>query len=365
MKSMKHNYILFALAITVIFSSCRKDNDTKPDDQEVASLYKGLYILSEGSINNNNSSLTYYDYGTKITTANLFFTANGRGIGDTGNDLQVYGSKMYIVVNVSNTVEVVDAKTAKSIKQISFVNGNVGRQPRYIVFNKNKAFISSFDGTVAVMDTTTLAIEKYITVGRNPEKMGIANGKLYVANSGGLDPENYDNTVSVIDLNTLSEIKKITVTINPRGVIADQYGDIYVLSTGNYGTIKPDMAVIDSKTDLVTQTFANFGGGSMAINGDVAYIAGTTYDENFNATNYVKLFNVKTEKLLRSNFITDGTVITSPYGINVDPVSGEVFITDAKNYSTNGEVFCFNSLGVKKYSLTTGISPSKIIFLNK
>lgn len=362
---MKHNYILFALAITTVFSSCRKDNDTTPDNQEITSLYKGIYVLSEGTINNNNSSLTYYDYGTKITTPNLFFTANGRGIGDTGNDLQVYGSKMYIVVNVSNTVEVVNARTAKSIKQISFVNGTVGRQPRSIVFNKNKAFISSYDGTVAVMDTTSLAIEKYITVGRNPEKMAIANGKLYVANSGGLDYPNYDKTVSVIDLTTLTETKKITVALNPVGMIADQYGDIYVLSSGDYGTVKPAMTVIDSKTDLVSQTFANFGGGSIAISGDVAYIAGTTYDENFNATNYVKLFNVKTEKMLRSNFITDGTVITTPYGINVDPVSGEVFITDAKNFSTNGQVVCFNSLGVKKYSLTTGITPNKIIFLNK
>lgn len=365
MKPFKLNYILFSLAVTAVFSSCRKDNDNAPDDQEIVPVRKGLYVLSEGSFNNNNTTLTYYDYDTKVTVADQFKVANGRGIGDTGNDAAVYGSKMYIVVNVSNTVEVVNARTAKSIKQISFLNGSVGRQPRYVVFNKNKAYVSSFDGTVAVIDTASLAIEKYITVGRNPERMAIANGKLYVANSGGLDYPNYDKTVSVVDLNTLAETKKITVTVNPRGVYADQYGDIYVLSSGDYGAVSPAMAIIDSKTDAVTKTFPNFVATSMTISGDLAYIAGSNYDASFNSVPFVKLFNVKTEAVTKENFITDGTVITTPYGVSVDAVNNEVFVTDAKDYSTNGEVFCFGANGVKKYSLKTGLNPNTVVFINK
>jgi len=362
MKQFKQNYILLALAVSAIFSSCSKDNDNQPANQEIG---PALYVLAEGSFNSNNSSLTYYNFSTGNTVADKFARENKRGLGDTGNDIAVYGSKMYIVVNVSNTVEVMDINTAKSVKQIPFTNGAVGRQPRYIVFNKNKAFVSSFDGTVAVIDTATLAIEKFINVGRNPEKMAVANGKLYVANSGGLDYPNYDKTVSVVDLTTLTEIKKVTVTANPRGVYADQYGDVYVLSTGNYGDISPAMAIIDSKTDAVTRTFPNFSASAMEINGDLAYIAGNKYNDKGEVESYVKLFNVKTEVVTKDNLITDGTVITSPYGLNVNNATGDVFVMDAKDYQTNGSVFCFGQNGVRKYTVTAGINPNKVIFIGQ
>lgn len=349
-----------AVAMLAFLASCKKD---KTEPAELPAERKGVFVLAEGGFNANNSSLTYYDYTTKNTVADIFKQANSRGLGDTGNDIQVYGSKMYIVVNASSTLEVVNAKTAASIKKIDFKNGATARQPRYIVFDRNKAYISSYDGTVAVLDTASLTIEKYIPVGRNPEQMAIANGKLYVANSGGLDYPNYDKTVSVVDLATQTETKKITVAINPRGVFADSYGDIYVLSSGNYGTIKASMAIIDSKTDVI-KAQADFSAGSVAVNGDLAYMTG--------AGGVVKVFNLKNDPLVngvftleKDNFITDGTKATTAYGLAYDKINNELFVLDAKNYSSNGEALVYDKDGKKKYSFTTGIIPNTVVFINK
>ncbi len=356
MKQFKLRSLLLAFVITGIITSCRDDKqDPEPQPEPVAER-KGLYVLSEGLFNANNSSLTYYDYESQELEEDQFKSQNDRGLGDTANDIAVYGSKMYIVVNVSSTVEVVDARTAKSIKQIDLKDNGVGRQPRYIVFDKNKAYISSYDGTVAVMDTATLQIEKFIEVGRNPEQLAVSNGKLYVANSGGLDYPDYDHTVSVIDLATHTEIKKIDVVINPRVVAADAYGDVYVISTGNYADVKSSMAIIDSNKDEV-KSQEDFSGGSMVINGDMAYITASG--------GKVKVYNVKTETLEKENFIADGTAVTTLYGLAVDALSGEVFVTDAKNYVTRGEVTCFDAEGNKKYSIQTGINPNKVVFVNK
>jgi YVTN family beta-propeller protein len=356
MKQIKQQSLLCLFLALSIFASCKKDDRT-PDEPEVPTAErKGLYVLCEGLFNANNTSLSYYNFDDKKLATDQFATVNGRGLGDTGNDIKVYGSKMYIVVNVSSTLEIVNAKSGLSVKKIDMKENGVGRQPRYVVFNKNKAYISSYDGTVAVLDTTSMAIEQYIKVGRNPEQMAVSNNKLYVANSGGLDYPNYDNTVSVIDLNTHKEIKKIAVVENARGVAADQYGDVYVLSTGNYGAVKPSMATIDSKTDVV-KTQVNFSAGSMVINGDYAYIPASG--------GKVKVFNVKTETMEKENFITDDTKITTTYGVAVDEISGEVFVTDAKNYTTGGEVFCFDKDGKKKYSINVGINPNNVVFVNK
>ncbi|TAF44777.1 MAG: YncE family protein [Sphingobacteriales bacterium] len=364
----KHTFKNTALLILVIgIFSCKKNNDAILPD--IAPVRKGIFVLNEGIFDNNNSTLSYYDYDAKTLTSDIFKQENNRSLGDTGNDAQIYGSKMYIVVNGSSTLEILNAKTTKSIKQLDFkTTAGVKMEPRFIIFNNDKAFISSYDGTVAVLDTATLTIEKYITVGRSPEQMAVANGKLYVANSGGKDYPNYDNTVSVIDLKTLTEIKKITVTLNPNGVAADQYGDVYIKSIGNYDDVSPTLTIIDSKTDAVKTTFTNFNGGKMIIAGDFAFftIAGSPKTKDTPAiSGNLKVFNVKTETVEKEKFISDDTFITSPYGVNVDNLTGEVFITDAKNYASRGEVFCFDKDGKKKYALTTGISPNGVIFINK
>lgn len=355
MKPIKQQTVLLLLLAATFFAACKKDNRENLEPEVPKAERKGIYVLSQGNIGLNNSSLTYYNYDDKKLTSDFFSTVNGRGLGDTGNDIKVYGSKMYVVVNYSSTLEILNPKTGASIKRIDMKNNDQGRQPRYIVFDKNKAYVSSYDGTVAVLDTASMAIEQYINVGRSPEQMAISNGKLYVANSGGQDWPNYDNTVSVIDLITKKEIKKITVVINPGTVAADQYGDVYVISTGNYGNIKSSLATIDSKTDVV-RTSVDFSGSSFVINGDHAYVT---------ASGKIKVFNVKTEQVEKDNFITDDTKITVTYGVSFDELTGEVFVTDAKNYSTSGEVFCFDKDGKRRYSINVGINPCNVVFINK
>lgn len=81
---------------------------------------------------------------------------------NTANDIALYGSKLYIVVNVSSTIEVIDFQTGISIKQIPmFTDNGSSRQPRHIAFYENKAYVCSFDGTVARIDTTSLQIESF------------------------------------------------------------------------------------------------------------------------------------------------------------------------------------------------------------
>lgn len=362
MKQFKFKTLLAAAVIINLLASCSKDYVPNPDTPTAERA--GIYILNEGNAGHNNSSLTYYNYAAKTTTPEIFGAVNaGAGIGDTGNDIKVYGSKMYIVVNVSSTIEIIDPKTAKSIKQIKVFDGATARQPRYVVFNKNKAFISTYDGKVAVLDTASLTIEKYISVGRNPEQMVISNGKLYVANSGGLDSftpgVGPDKTVSVIDLNTLTEIKKIEVPSNPIDIAADDYGDVYVISYGTDYPAKPFLTVINNATDMVkTSNSIDAGyGSSFLINGDLAYY--------LTDAGKVKVFNVKNDVVSNENFITDGTTFSVAYDLALDSTTGEIFVTDAVDYISNGKLYAFDKTGKKEYTLTTGINPGAVVLVNK
>lgn len=351
MKYFKNSILFFTAAISLTLASCQKDKKVTPAATPVTD---GLYILNQGLFNDNNSTLSFYSYTATRVTPDIFTAANNRGLGDTGNDVEIYGAKMYIVVNISSTIEVVDKKTAKSIKQIKLFNGTTARQPRDIVFYKNNAYVSSYDGTVAVIDTASLAVSQYITVGRNPEQLAVANGKLYVANSGGLDYPNYDKTVSVINLSTLAVTKTITVVVNPQNVVADNYGNVYVLSAGDYNTIPSSLAIIDDNTDVI-KSQTNFDGSNMSIQGDNIYF--------ITSTGKIKIYNAKTQSVSSTSFITDGTTIATPYCVAADVSTGEVFVTDAKDYTSNGTLYAFDKTGKKEYSVTVGINPGRIALL--
>jgi hypothetical protein len=77
-----------------------------------------IFVLSEGLIHMNNSTLSMYDFEAKTTVSDYFLAKNQRGLGDTANDMELYGSKLYVVVNVSSQIEILDVSTGKSLKQI-------------------------------------------------------------------------------------------------------------------------------------------------------------------------------------------------------------------------------------------------------
>lgn len=363
--------LLMGCVLPLFYASC-DDMEDKP----VTSTVEGqitetgtaeIYILSEGLFNLNNSSLTRYSFRTHQLKTNYFSTINKRGLGDTANDIALYGNKLYIVVNVSSTLEVVDFTTGQSIKQIPMRTENgSSRQPRHIAFHKDKAYVCSFDGTVARIDTTSLEIEATVKAGRNPESLCVQNEKLYVSNSGGLDYTEgigVDNTVSVIDLASFTEIKKITVGPNPGCILPDSENFVYVATHGK-NIVEGDyhLVKINSHTDEVERIFdekvMNF-----AIQGNVGYL----YNYNYQTEDAsIKMFNLQTGETIREHFITDGTQIHTPYGIHINPYSGNIYITEAYSYTVTGDVLCFNQNGQLQFRLNRiGLNPNTVVFSNR
>ena len=346
---------LISLLLILVLVSCKKD---KPVDEEVSEvLDNGMIVLCEGLFQYNNASVSWIDFGQNSIANNLFTSKTGRQLGDTGNDMQQYGGKIYIVVNVSSTIEVMDASTFRSIKQIPMVSGGVSKEPRRLAFNNGKVFVSCFDGYVDVIDTNSLTISQRIQVGSNPEGLSVANGKLYVANSGGLNSTLPDSTVSVIDLNGFLEIKKIKVGMNPGDVITDTQGDVYVITRGDYASIPSRMVRINTQNDVLAQTFT-FDASSIYPMNDQFLISFMNYTTSSSS---IGLFNPISESLTSANYIST-TGITTLYGIKYNPATSTLFILDAMNYTNTGYVREYSTSGAVLNNYHVGLNPSKIIF---
>lgn len=377
MKNTKLNLqaVLF-MALLFGFNACRTDDplDDEPSTEvptESSGEVKGFFLLNEGNMSMNKAALDYMDYETGVYDKEIFKTANPEavgGLGDVGNDMGIYGSKLYVVVNASNKVEILDVNTHKRLKQIDIDNG------RYMTFYNGKAYLSTYlgaigdpnaaNGKVVEIDTTSLSITRSVEVGRQPEELVAYNDKIYVANSGGYSAPNYESTVSVIDIDSFTETKRIEVAINLHRIQIDNEGDLYVSSRGDYFETASKLFIVDTETETVKQTF-DLAVSNMTFYNDMLYIFSTefSYQTGENTISYNTL-DTTTETVLEGSFIKDGNeaLIKIPYGININPETKDILITDAKDYVTPGTLYCFSADGVLKWEVETGDIPNKVVF---
>lgn len=377
--------LYFFLPLLLAATSCREDELVVPTEYDIVgdeapgSSVRGFYLVNEGNMGSNKCTLDYYDYMTGLYARNFYAERNPsviKELGDVGNDIGIYGSKLYVVVNCSHKVEVMDAHSGIRIGQIDIPNC------RYVRFHRGKAYVSSYvgpamidpnapKGAVYEVDTTSLAVTRKVTVGYQPEEMEIVDDYMYVANSGGYRAPAYDNTVSVIEMIDFKQVQQIPVGINLHRLKKDRYGKLWVTSRGDYQSRPSRLYVLEKKRGynrmLVTDTL-DIACSNMAFHGDSLFYYATEWN-NFTQSNTITygIVDVQTKQRISDNFITDGTEkdITIPYGIAIHPETGDIFVTDAKNYVSSGTLYCFDSRGRRKWSVRTGDIPAHIAFLPK
>lgn len=377
---MKQNirYTLISLLALCTLGSCRDDVEMILSEDEYTGYtrtpdgYRGFYLLNEGNMGSNKSTLDYYDFTTGIYTRNIYAEVNPtvpKELGDVGNDIGIYGSKMYAVINCSNKVEVMDYQTAKRIGQIDIPNC------RFIKFAGRYAYVTSYAGPVEInpnyeqigyvarVDTATLKVVDRCLVGYQPDELEIVDGKIYVANSGGYmgagETSGYERTVSVIDIYTFTEERRIDVAYNLERIKADRRGDLWVSSRGDYKGLPARLFFIDRKKQQVTYTIP-IAATNYWIDDDLLYVYGTEWSYITNDWNIsYSIVNTVTHEIVTRNIITDGTnkEIEMPYGIMVDPETKDIYITDAGNYVTPGALYCFDKYGKKKWVQRSGNIP--------
>lgn len=359
---------------TAVMTSCSDDNDGPETYLQVYST--GAYVVNSGNMYSKiESSLTAIDYASSTATQNVFKTANGRTLGNTANDGIVYGNKIYLAVDQSNTIEVIDKKTKQSIKQIKTTEllGNAeGAHPRHIIAGGGNVYFTTYGGYVAAVDTTSFALQKKWQVGNYPEGLVFGNHTLYVANS------NYGaggGNISCINLsNDNVETKNIEGVNNPTGiyyaagllyVLDNQYYDASYNAYGENALRAVDFAVGKSqkvadgnyavcvtpgaitRTQVVRPYFyvlnAPFGGTPSVS----ALAAGST----------------------QAQTMTLSEMPVSPCGIFAAPLNGHIFVLSYRlgdkgnpDYNGNGYVVEYDRAGQKQHEYETGVGSCAMFF---
>ena len=202
-------------------------------------------------------------------------------------------------------------------------------------------------------------------MGFQPDELEIVAGKIYVANSGGYMVPNYENTVSVIDLATFKEERRIPIAINLYRVRSDSRGILWISSRGDYYTQSSKIYAYDTRKQQLVDSI-DCPVSNMWLDGDSLYLVSTQWSYvTMKNEVYYAIIDTRSHELVSNNFITDGTDadIVIPYGVAVNPITKDIFVTDAKDYVSPGRLYCFDRYGKKKWDVRTGDIPAHFAFL--
>lgn len=363
---------------TAVMTSCDPAEDYP--ETYLQEYSTGAYVVNSGNMYSNiESSLTAIDYASSTATQNVFKTANGRSLGNTANDGIVYGNKIYLAVDQSNTIEVIDKKTKQSIKQIKTTDllGNAeGAEPRHISADGGKVYFTTYGGYVAAVDTTSFALQKKWKVGSYPEGLVIAHGNIYVANS------NYGKgggNISCINLsNDKVETKNIEGVNNPTSIYYAS-NVLYVLDNqyydASYNAYGENSLRTVSFAEGKSQKVAD-GNYAVCVTPGATTTARTSVEEvrpyffvlnaPFGGTPSVSVLAAGS---MQAQTMTLSEMPVSPCGIFVDPLNGHIFVLSYRlgdkgypDYSGNGYVVEYDRAGQKQHEYETGVGSCAMFF---
>ncbi len=356
---MKTNFklVLSIMLVSIFLSSCNKTNDPVKGKYQT-----GVLVANEGGFGSANGDVTYYNASSTLLEQTIFKNINSTFAGDVLQSISIDGDNGYLVLNGSNKIEIVDDNTFKS--KNTFTNDKLVN-PRYLQVINGKAYISVWgafnsnfsltNSYVLVVDTKTLELVTTIAT-----DIGVEN-LLY--NSKYLFASNYNfgksSTVSVIDPATNKVVATIQLAAGPSAMVLDANNKLWVITSGSstnfIGNNDGKLFRINTSTFAIEQT--------IELSANPLTDLGISPDKkSLYYSVYSSVYKIDITATTAPSAPWSKTSLTSLYALGVDPKTGEVYLGDAMNYSSEGKVSVYNSDGTLKTSFSAGIAPGQFIF---
>ncbi len=331
--------LIYSLLGLSLLASCEDDKPKTPDT--VTPGANKVWILNEGNFQAGNSTLGVYDVDSNTYSSDVFATINNRQLGDVLQSATQVENEVYLVVNNSGKIEVVNKDNFESTGTITGF-----KSPRFALkVSPTEVLVSDlFSDSLAVVNPVSKTIERYINISSTSEEMAMTNGKVFITNT-------YTSHITVLDLATDS-VSTVATTFNPTAIGVDKNGKVWVLCGGDpFNSINGALEVIDGTTEMVIKTIVLSAGSytnKMVFNANsdsLYFLTGDVYKISIDAT-----FEPT------APFITSNN--NSFYGMGYRAESKEVWLGDAKDFNQKGQVLIYGRNGSFKKSFGSGINPN-------
>ena len=156
---MKHVFYTMIL-LSAFLIGCGDD-----DVVAVSTFTDAVFVVNEGNFQGSNASIDFYSESTELLQPSIIQSVNGLDLlGDVAQSVHIAGNQLFVVVNNSNKIEVVDAGEGNATYTINDL-----ASPRYMTSNSGKGYVTEWvsfttTGQVTIFDLATGTIENTVSV---------------------------------------------------------------------------------------------------------------------------------------------------------------------------------------------------------
>ncbi|MFY1045633.1 T9SS type A sorting domain-containing protein [Chryseobacterium sp. GP-SGM7] len=317
---------------------------------------EGVLVLNEGGAGSNSAEISFIN-NQSVVTNNYYKSKNNNAVlGDTAQDIKIFGDKIFVVLNISNQIKVINKSDFSLITTISSNLDN----PRYIAFSGNKFYVTNWGGNgsttnyVSVYNISTYAHEANIPVGNGPEKIFAKNNKLYVLLKGGFGLNQF---MDIINTTTNTVESQVNVGNSPNSIF-EKDNLLYIMSSGDpYSATSFGRLTVYNTT---TQTVASSTTFPVGVKPSYMDTDGT----NIYYMNEASIYKTS----IASPSITTTPIAITPitvnsygtaYGFNV--VNNKIYAADPQGYIAPGKIYTYDLQGSLLNTFTVTSLPNQII----
>ena len=316
-----------------------------------------VYVVCEGSYGNGNASLYAYNPKQDSVFGDIYMAVNNAKLGDVFQSMQHIGNKLFLCVNNSNKVIVLNAANWTVAAALSIP------QPRYILpVTNTKAYVSTlYSNLVYIINPQTMQVTGSIGMpAQNAENMCLYYDNVFAASW-----DTAGNKIFKINTNTDQVTNSISVAGDaPQEILLDKDQTLWVLA-GNEPARAGTLTHLDPSTGAILRSYY-FPAAVYPLKPVFNNTKDTLYfiEANYyggSANNGIYRMSVYDTVLPQTPFL-QAVQNQYFYALGVDPLTGYIYIGDPKGFVQKGSVYIYNPQGARLKSFEVGLGPGHFYF---
>lgn len=324
-----------------------------PNEPEAGPFAEGIFVVNEGQFGQNNGEISLIDLEEGTVRLSLFEEVNSRPFAGIIQSMIDNEDLTYLVANTGK-VEIVNRDDFESVgaveadldlpRSLTVAGGNL-----YISdWGPFDANFGSPDSYIAVVeDVRGGTVARKIPVPSRPGAMLLRGNQLLIAASAA-------SRLVVLDLGT-EEVREIEVEGAPAGFLEHDGGlllfarsgstlFLHELNASTFAIVDTHMITLENATSIFDK------------HENTLYVGA---NDPFPATGSVVAAIDLTSRQVTNPAFYSGENL---YGLSVNPANGDVWVTDAAGFQSNGQVFRLNAQGNLLDTFNVGAGPNNVIF---
>ena len=345
--------IIFLVISGLFFASCEKAPNINTEMPPLNIIKGGMFVLNEGNFQFGNASLDYFDFESQKYSSDIFETVNNRKLGDVLQSMTHYGDICYLVVNISQNIEIIDLTT---LKVNATINGFVS--PRFMrIKNYNQAYVSEYyGGGVKLVDLHQQAILHTIPIRGNCDDLIFVGNKLYVTNAN-------STMLYVINTNTNLVQDSIEVGYGSNSLQVDAQNRLWVLCAGmELGTQLKQGRLVSINTDVDT-ILTSFEVKRNSDHGPIKLRINSAKTMLYWINKHIFKHQVNDAVFNQEIFLP--SVQNNFWALSYDSLKKEIYVGDAINYMQRRSVSRYSENTEIRGTFKAGIICSDFYFYHK